>query len=678
MTPDGLPLVYTEKDICKTCYTCVRGCPAKAIRIFNGQAEIVEERCINCANCVLMCSRGAKRIRSSADKVLNLIKSGAKTAICLAPSFPVEMSDTIDTLRLAGMLRKIGFSYVNEVSFGADIVSLQCRKLVNENPGKQYISSACPAIVSYIEKYHPSLIGNIAPIVSPMIATARIMHAIYGNDIKIVFAGPCVAKKGEVAKYPSDLDYAITFSELREIFTTLNITKENSMDSHFDPPFPAKGMLYPLGGGLLNASEFEEDLMSGRFMSAEGLENFPKALKDFENGDIKANFLDLLCCDGCIMGPGMTVKTSKHARENKLRTYARKKYFNMKINEWEEYIRKFRDMDYSASFCSDDKRMKQPSKEEIKTVLEKMGKFNPEDELNCGACGYSTCVEHATAIIRGLAESEMCLPYSIDRLKLTASELTNSYKQLGKTRQALIQSEKMASMGQLAASIAHELNNPLGIVMLYSNLISENTEKKSPFYKDIHTITEQAERCKKIVAGLLNFARKNKLILKKVDIKGLIENYFTMAQFGPKVKIVTKKKEVILAESDPDQLTQVISNLGINAAEAISGKGQITVSVFVEKNKACFSIADTGCGIKEDNLKKIFEPFFTTKQIGKGTGLGLAVSYGIIKAHNGTISVKSNTDLKKGPTGTVFTVKIPLATAEEIKDSFMSASESND
>jgi iron only hydrogenase large subunit-like protein len=676
MTPDRLPLVYTEKEICKTCYTCVRGCPAKAIRIFNGQAEIIEERCINCANCVLMCSRGAKRIKSSVDDILNLLKSGAKTAICLAPSFPVELSHATDATRLAGMLRKMGFSYVNEVSFGADIVSLQCRKLINENPGKKYISSACPAVVSYIEKYYPSLIPNIAPIISPMIATARIMHKIYGNDIKIVFAGPCVAKKGEVSKYSSDLDYAITFSELREILAALDITIENSMDSHFDPPFPAKGVLYALGGGLLCASEFEEDLMSGRFMSAEGLDHFPEALRDFENGDLKADFLDLLCCDGCIMGPGMTVKTSKHARENKLREYARKRYFNMKINEWEEYIRKFRDMDYSTSFCSDDKRLKPPSKEKIKAVLEKMGKFNPEDELNCGACGYSTCVEHATAIIKGLAESEMCLPYSIDRLKLTASELTNSYKQLGKTRQALIQSEKMASMGQLAASIAHELNNPLGVVMLYSNLISEDLEKNSPFQKDIKTIVGQAQRCKKIVADLLNFARKNKLILKKVDIGGLIKNYFAMAQLSSKIKIVIKKKKNVLAESDPDQLTQVISNLGLNAAEAISGKGKIIVSVFAEKDKACFSIADTGCGIKEDNLKKIFEPFFTTKQIGKGTGLGLAVSYGIIKAHNGTIIVESNTDLKKGPAGTVFTVKIPLAIAEETKYSFISASES--
>lgn len=653
------PLVYTVKELCRTCYTCVRGCPAKAIRICQGQAEIIKDRCISCANCTLMCSRGAKKIADSSAEILELLKSRKPAAICLAPSFPVEFAD-IDPLRFAGMLKKAGFNFVNEVSFGADIVSLQYRKLINENPGKKYISSACPAVVSYIEKYHPALVKNIAPIVSPMVATARVMNQLYGPEISIVFAGPCVSKKKEAEKYSADIYSVITFQELREILDLLNISEKNSVDSFFDPPYPAKGVLYPMGRGLLSASEFEEDLLSGKFMSAEGLDEFPEALKNFENGDIKADFLDLLCCDGCLMGPGIHSEKSRYAREELLRAYARSRYFNMKIADWEEYVTRFRDMDYSAFFKSEKTEKELPTREEIKRVLEKMGKINPQDELNCGACGYPSCQEHAAAIIKGLAESEMCLPYAIEKLKLTAAELRESYNQLTSAKQALMQSEKLASMGQLAAGIAHELNNPLGVVLLYSKLIAEDTKPGDPLCSDIKMITEQAERCKKIVAGLLNFARKNKPVFKKNDLGILFDNYFRIFKASENVRIELKKKGEVIAEIDQDQITQVISNLVTNAFEAMPSGGVIKVEVFSQGKFAFFTVSDTGCGIKEENLKKIFEPFFTTKQIGKGTGLGLAVSYGIIKAHGGAIIVESNADAEKGPTGTKFTVKLPL------------------
>jgi len=653
------PLVYTVKELCKTCYTCVRGCPTKAIRICQGQAEIIAERCISCANCTLMCSRQAKKIKGSSLLVLEILKSKKPVAICLAPSFPVEFCD-IDPLRLAGMLRKSGFSFVNEVSFGADIVSLQYRKLINENPGKKYISSACPAVVSYIEKYHPSLVKNIAPIVSPMTATAKIIKKIYGEDIEIVFAGPCVSKKREAEKYKEYISCVITFQELREIFNVLKIRSKNSVDSFFDPPYPAKGVLYPIGRGLLSASEFEDDLLSGKFMSAQGLDEFMEALKNFEKGDIKADFLDLLCCDGCVMGPGIKSEKSRYAREEILRAYARSKYFNMKIGEWEEYVTSFRDMDYAAFFKSEKVDKEDPDEKEIKKVLEKMGKFNAQDELNCGACGYASCREHAAAIIKGLAESEMCLPYTIDRLKITAQELRESYNQLRSAKEALLQSEKLASMGQLAASIAHELNNPLGVVLLYSKLAAEEIEEGNPLRKDLNIITEQAERCKKIVAGLLNFARKNKPVFKKTDLSLLLENYLKVFKPPKNISVEFSKENEVFVEIDQEQITQVISNLVTNAFEAMTNGGKLKVEVFTQGKFAFFTVSDTGCGIKEENLKKIFEPFFTTKQIGKGTGLGLAVSYGIIKAHGGTILVESNADALKGATGTKFTVKLPL------------------
>ncbi|MHB0997460.1 MAG: [Fe-Fe] hydrogenase large subunit C-terminal domain-containing protein [Elusimicrobiales bacterium] len=664
MTPDNEPLVSTIKERCKACYTCVRGCPAKAIRISAGQAEVIKERCISCANCVLMCSRGAKETKQSLSAVKALLKSGTPVAAAIAPSFPVEFGG-IDPLRLAGMLKSIGFKYVCEVAFGADMVSLQYRKLINDNPGRKFISTACPAVVSFVEKYHPALVGSLAPIVSPMVAEARVIRDLYGKDVKVVFIGPCVAKKGETARNTADIEESVTFTELRALFKEAGVDRNSALDAQFDPPHPAKGVLYPMGGGLLNSAELEEDLLSGRFLSSEGLENFPEVLKNLEHGDIDADFIDLLCCNGCIMGPGISVKSSKHAREAALRRYAKKSYFSVKLADWEESVRRFRGLDYSASFQADDRRMKLPGADALKAVLEKLGKTNPEDELNCGACGYPTCVEHAVAIIRGIAESEMCLPYTIDRLKSTADELTVSYNQLAKTKQALMQSEKLASMGQLAAGVAHELNNPLGVVLLYAHLLAEQCDKDSRTFADARMITEQADRCKKIVGGLLNFARKNKPFFRQTSLVKLVDNYFKTAPLPPSVALrLDLSPEDLQAEMDPDQIIQVLTNLVTNALEAMGGGGSLTVGTFAEGSSVCFSVRDTGCGIKPENIRKIFEPFFTTKQIGKGTGLGLAVSYGIIKVHRGNITVASNSDPAAGPVGTVFAVKLPrVATA---------------
>ncbi|HCC47075.1 MAG TPA: histidine kinase [Elusimicrobia bacterium] len=659
MTPDDQPLVRTIKERCKACYTCVRGCPAKAIRISGGQAEVIKERCISCANCVLMCSRGAKETKQSGAAVKALLGSGAPVAAALAPSFPVEFGG-IDPLRFAGMLKALGFKYVCEVAFGADMVSLQYRKLINENPGKKFISTACPAVVSFVEKYHPALVPSLAPIVSPMVAEARVIRELYGKDVKVIFIGPCVAKKEETSRNTADIEESITFAELRAIFKDAGVDRNSALDSQFDPPHPAKGVLYPMGGGLLNSAELEEDLLNGRFLSAEGLESFPEVLKNLEHGDIDADFIDLLCCNGCIMGPGISVKTSKHAREAALRRYARKSYFSIRLNDWEESVRRFRGLDYSATFAPEDRRMKMPGADALQAVLEKMGKTRPEDELNCGACGYPTCVEHAVAIIRGIAESEMCLPYTIDRLKTTADELTVSYNQLGKTKQALMQSEKLASMGQLAAGVAHELNNPLGVVLLYAHLLAEQCDKGSRTYADAKMITEQADRCKKIVGGLLNFARKNKPFFRQTSLVKLVDNYFKTALLPEGVRVtVDRSGEDLQAEMDPDQIIQVMANLITNALEAMGSAGSLTIRTFPEANSVCFSVGDSGCGIKPENSKKIFEPFFTTKQIGKGTGLGLAVSYGIIKVHRGNITVASNSDPAAGPTGTTFTVKLP-------------------
>jgi signal transduction histidine kinase len=289
-----------------------------------------------------------------------------------------------------------------------------------------------------------------------------------------------------------------------------------------------------------------------------------------------------------------------------------------------------------------------------------MGKRTKKDQLDCGACGYETCIEHAIAIKKGFAEVEMCLPYTIEKLHKSVNDLALSNEKLSTMRQALKQSEKLAHMGQLSAGIAHELNNPLGVVIMYSNILLEECKPEDPFREDLKLIVDQAGRCKKIVAGLLNFARKNQVNHQSTSIKMLIDHSLESLIIPEKVSISisdkTTKPEAML---DPEQMTQVITNLVKNAIDAMPDGGEIQILLEDSLSDVSIKISDTGTGIKEEDRVKIFEPFFTTKGIGHGTGLGLATAYGVVKMHKGQITVESNTDPGKGPTGTSFRIALP-------------------
>jgi signal transduction histidine kinase len=365
------------------------------------------------------------------------------------------------------------------------------------------------------------------------------------------------------------------------------------------------------------------------------------------------------------MGAGMSDDAPIFSKRSRVSRYVRQRMENFDLDQWNNDMERF-DLDLSRVFVSNDQRLLVPEEDEVEVVLRRMGKFKPEDELNCGACGYDTCREHAIAILKGLAESEMCLPHTIDQLRSTIKELAVSSEQLADAQHALVQSEKLASMGQLAAGIAHEVNNPLGVVLMYAHLLLDEAAPDTPFREDLTMISEQADRCKKIVAGLLHFARQNKVVLTKVNMKELIEHVLHLMAFSPNVTTEIRiETDDLNVELDADQIQQVLTNLITNAIAAMPDGGHLTFTITGDEHTIAFSVADTGVGISEENKSKIFEPFFTTKQMGKGTGLGLAVSYGIVKMHRGDITMKSNNNPENGPTGTTFTVTLPRQAKQE-------------
>jgi nitrogen-specific signal transduction histidine kinase len=590
-------------------------------------------------------------------------------AAIIAPSAAAEFHD-FEREFFVGMVRKLGFDKVNEVAFGADLVAKSYRELLENKSIKdrQFIATSCPAVINLVEKYHPDIIDSLAPIVSPMVATSRVVRKKYGKHYKIVFIGPCTAKKceGFDKDIEGEVDCVLTFVELRQMFEEDKITPEGIKATEFDPPWGGTGSLFPVGGGLLQAGNIKEDLITEDVIAINDRVHFVEALKEFASGNLKARLLEILACEGCIMGAGMTDKSSHFQRRHRIGKYTRNRLKKMSMERWRKDIEEFSKLDMSRKYSAKDQRQNDPGDEVIQKILSKMGKYSKEDELNCGACGYPTCREHALAIYHNLAESEMCLPYTIGELEKAVNELEYSNDKLSTIQEALMHAERLASMGQLAAGIAHEINNPLGVILMYAHLMQENGELDNKSLEDATLIASQADRCKKIVAGLLNFARENKVMKVSTDINALVDEALKLVQVPAETNIVFKRCEnEPFAEVDGDQIVQVFTNIISNALAAMKKNGRLEIDIFSNDDKVRISITDDGHGIPKENMNRIFEPFFTTKQLGKGTGLGLSVTYGIVKMHSGDIKVESNADPEKGNTGTTFTVILPRRGSKE-------------
>lgn len=649
-------IVSTIGQKCKRCFSCIRECPATAIRVVNGQAFVITERCISCGHCVKVCSQHAKEISSDIDKVLfNLIPTGKAVAM-VAPSFAASFPDNY--LKLPSALKSIGFSRVTEAAFGADLISPLYEELFEKINGKTIISSPCPAIYNYIEKYYTELVPNIAPIVSPMIAMGRYLKETLGENTKVVFIGPCVAKKSEYTdeEVNDAVDAVLTFTELNKIFHDNEIDIDAFNEVEFDAPLANLGKSFPLTGGLLKTANIPGDVLAKKVIVVDGKEKVEEIIQDISKNKIKSKFVDILFCEGCINGPAIESDINYYSRREKVINYIDAKIHNVDKNVWKSELYNSRNLKLERNFSAKNQRRPMPSEEKIKEILARTNKYLKKDELNCGACGYPTCRAYAVAIAKDLAEEDMCLPFLIDKIEKAYSELKNAQEQLH-------HAEKLASVGQLAAGVAHEINNPLGTIMMYSSILKNDLSKKSvdrQTKEDLNLIIEEANRCKSIVANLLDFARQSKLKITTLKPADIIYDVIKELKYKPAFEGVVLKiadnSNNKLIEGDKDQLKQVFMNLINNACEALeeSKNKMVSININCGDNNLVIEICDNGCGIPEENIKKLFTPFFTTKKIGKGTGLGLAITYGIIKMHKGDI--KAHSVLEEG---TTFKITLP-------------------
>ena len=315
-------IITTIKQNCRRCYTCVRDCPAEAIRIEDGQAFVVDERCIACGNCTLVCSQNAKAYLSGLERATWLLEEDAPVAALLAPSFPAGFDAPAG--QLVGAFKAAGFDYVVEVAQGADLVSRAYAEYLQANPEGVHIATACPAVAEYVRKYHPELVDRLVPIVSPMIATALAVKELYGEDVRCVFVGPCVAKKAEARDplLPPVIDEVLTLQEAHRLLAGRGADPATAAEAGWDEPAAGRARVFPLPGGLLESAGMDRGMLDPDVLVVAGHDETVEVLGSLEAADTGQTLLvEALMCRGCYCGPGISSSEPGLLRKRRVGEY---------------------------------------------------------------------------------------------------------------------------------------------------------------------------------------------------------------------------------------------------------------------------------------------------------------------------------------------------------------------
>lgn len=407
---------------CKNCYKCVRTCEVKAIQVKNEQAQIINDMCILCGHCLEACPQNAKTFISDLEKVKDYIASGYKTVISIAPSYAGIMKFN-NSGQIVTALKKLGFYQVRETAEGAVYVTNEYERLIKEGKMRNIITTSCPSANDLIEIYYPSLVDEMAPVVSPMIAHGKMIREVLKEEVKIVFLGPCMAKKREAQgdeRTRGYIDAVINFEEIEKWLAKEKIHITDLEPMEFDNSNPAVNRLYPISSGVISsvvAMEEDAEVRKYRKLYVHGIKNCMELFASMECGEVEGCFIEAnICNGGCIKGPAVSRKEISR--------------FKVKL-DMEESIRKeapnqseFHNLNKGSlakTFKNRAPEESMPSEDELRKILKKTGKVKKDQELNCGACGYPTCRDKAIAVYQGKAELTMCIPYMHEKAQSMAN-----------------------------------------------------------------------------------------------------------------------------------------------------------------------------------------------------------------------------------------------------------------
>lgn len=402
--------IYTEKTQCQDCYKCVRNCMVKTIKIEHGCATVMPEGCIFCGNCVNVCPHNAKRVRDDLIRARRIV-AGRRPVYCsIAPSYLSAFPD-VTSAQMVHALKSLGFAGVSETALGAQEVSAHVAEMMKADPPRVMISSACPAIVAYIQRHRPEHMSRLTPLLSPMLTHAQMLKNKYGSSAAVVFIGPCIAKKLEADAHPDLIEAALTFDDLREWAKTDKIDFHSRLampDDVFVPERASDGAIYAIDGGMIAGVRGNAPVTDWTLMSFSGMTSVQSALAGLEDlhpdGSV---LLELLACEGgCVNGPRLGRKAST----------VTKRYEVLRRSVYEPaQVPRVPIMpppdSAESTIATPAPPRPRATPEQVREVLRLVGKQSRDDELNCGGCGYDSCFDFGEALLAGKAEQSQCVTY---------------------------------------------------------------------------------------------------------------------------------------------------------------------------------------------------------------------------------------------------------------------------
>lgn len=423
--------LYTIKNDCQDCYKCVRRCPVKAIKIEDSSAMIIPDLCIACGTCYRVCPAKAKQPRNDLTRAKHLIESGKEVYVSLAPSWITEF-EGISKEQIIAAIRRLGFKGVSETALGAEEVSSNIAKLIEttnqqmqeekktvSSENSLFISTACPAVVEYINKYIPERSANMTKLSSPLLAHCRMLKKALGEDIEIIFIGPCIAKKLEADRHHDLLNLSLSFTDLKQWLKETGIELKDIRTSVFDKfvlTNAEEGTAYPVEGGMIETLKPYEQSKQAYLMQVTGIENIKRELKNIKEEELdRPIFIECLACEGgCVNGP---CTSSKKSGLEKRINILKEADFNGEAGKRNPSV------DITLDYAPDQIENQGYDETAIKKILATIGKYTIEDEINCGGCGYDTCRNFAKALLDGKGEPEMCVSHMKQQAQRKANAL---------------------------------------------------------------------------------------------------------------------------------------------------------------------------------------------------------------------------------------------------------------
>lgn len=667
-------IIYTN-DKCIGCNKCISVCPVPFANVVvqnqktgARMVKVNTDKCIVCGKCIEVCNHGARTYKDDSKKFFIDLVAGEKITVLIDPAFKFKYEDIY--YNVIGYLKYLGVSHVYNTAYGSDILTWLYADFLKDNNYNGYISSTCPIVINYIERYKPELINKLMPFHSPSICTAIYAKKYLGVSDKLALITPCIQKQEDV-NGNDVISYHITFNGLCNMINGINIEKyEGKEENTF-----GNGAVFCLPGGIKDNIESVLDFNYG-VLSIHGcndVKSYLDTYKKYVNNQIMLPTLieASYCAKGCVGA----ITTGRLEKENTTwisankfkRQFAQKnKYyiqyvkFEERINRMNKIFEKLNKEDFKRNFsCDSSKKIVKENKlsqEEINNVYNSMYKYTAEDRRrNCSACGYRSCKDMAEAIAHGYNSKENCVFYIQKKVIREKKRLEELYKKTSSINEELIKEAKLKT--NFVANMSHEIRTPMNAVIGMAEMaLRGNLDNDQRKY--INEIKTSGKNFLTIINDILDYSKiasgKMDLSVNSYEILSLLNDVISVIN----VRIQDKDLD-LLVDIDPTiprrllgddvRIRQMMINI-LNNAVKFTPSGTVTIRVSYERQEKSIinlivEVEDTGIGIKEEDLDKLFVSFqqldSKKNRNVEGTGLGLAITQMIVQQMGGEITVNS-------------------------------------